>query len=189
MFIQEKFPYLFVALVGLLTWSLNNIIENTKLSPIIEYQFKTTNNGMSNLKLNNLSSSHKLKGLNFKICTDTIVNPDTFRIYPTAPASQIQRKIDTNGITKNCFSFLIEEIHPDAEFVVKFNNLKSKRNTIELASISGDQAVRIRERDFLTLLVSNQIFLNGIIFFISMILIIIYYRYLVKKQKTNEAIN
>lgn len=179
---QEKLPYLFVALVGLFVWSLNNIIENTKNSPIIEYSFKSENDSIKQLKLTNLSSSCRLEKLTFNLCStdSTLFSSNAFSnpvIKAIPPAYLLQSKIDTNTIAGKCFDFIIDEFQPNSEFIIKYHTLCENNGVLKLKS-SSKQIVRIQKHSFLTFVLRYQIIVNAIILGLSIILLIPYYFYL-----------
>ena len=183
MFIQEKFPYVFIALVGIFTWSLNNIIENTKQSPIIEYSIRSQGDSNYMLCLINLSSSDRLSNLGFKVCTNKKSKVDNFKnpsIEAVAPAFINNSNIAESKISGQCFEFKIDDFQPDNEFRINYSSLNNTGGFVRLVD-SGDQAVRIMESNWLSFSVKYQMVLNLIIIGVSLILIILYIYYLKNK--------
>ncbi|UII27911.1 hypothetical protein LVD15_05685 [Fulvivirga maritima] len=181
---RDNIPYLFVALIGILTWSLNNIIENSKQSPILEYSFRTKND-ITNLKLTNLSSAIVLTSLNFNLCLKDSSDLDSLVSEPIViaipPAYSMQKEIDSNSISERCFDFIIDEIQPNGEFIVRFRSLNRGQGILIMKS-SGGQAVRIMNWNFLTIAIKYQLIINVTVFILSIITLLIYYIYLLKKR-------
>jgi len=184
---REKAPYLFVAIVGLLTWSLNNIIENAKMSPLIEYDFRYKEDKAGQLKLTNLSSSSRLENLTFNLCsTDKAKsNENTFskaRIEAIEPAYLLQSKIAGNSISGRCFDFTIDELQPSSKFLVHYEFNSSEGEILKLKS-SGSQTVRIIESNLLTLAIRNQLSINIFLFASTLIILFLYFLLLLLKPK------
>jgi hypothetical protein len=176
---QEKIPFLFAAFIGLLTWSLNNIIENAKMSPLLEYEFLYENENAGQLMLTNLSSSSRLENLTFNLCsTDTVKSAkNTFskaRIEAIEPAYLLQSKVAPKTIAGRCFDFTIDELQPNSEFVVHYEFSSSEGELLKLKS-AGSQTVRITESNLLTLAIKNQVGLNVFLFASSLVILFLYF--------------
>ncbi|MEM8928788.1 MAG: hypothetical protein AAGC45_11335, partial [Bacteroidota bacterium] len=172
-----------VALVGLFSWSINNIIDQARLSPILEYGF--TNDGLSGqLEITNISSKSKLSNLLINVCSIDTVSSGKFRfsnpiIKAIPPAYLLESKIDSNSVATKCFDLFIKEIQPNGKFVINYQIIEDTNGILKLKR-SGNQTVRLVRRNFMTFGIKNQITLNIIIFGLCIILIIPYLVLLIK---------
>ncbi|MGM0582248.1 MAG: hypothetical protein ACQETL_16335 [Bacteroidota bacterium] len=184
---QDKIPYLIALFVGLLTWSINNIIENAKLSPLLEYEYRYEDANSGELRLTNLSSASRLANLTFNLCsTDTTQSGQNIfskaRIEAVEPAYLLQTKVAKNSIAGRCFDFTIDELQPNSKFIVHYDFTTSEGEILKLKN-SGDQTVRIVESNLLTLAIRNQLSLNIFIFASSLVILFLYFFLLVKRPK------
>ncbi|WKV12639.1 hypothetical protein [Marivirga harenae] len=184
---QDKAPFLFLALIGLLTWSLNNIIENAKLSPLVEYEFAYEDEHNGKLMFTNLSSSSRLEKLTFNLCSSDS-DQSTENIFSKAiieaiePAYLVENKIKQNSIGGRCFDFTIEEMQPNSEFVVHYEFNASEAEILKLKSSEG-QTVRIVESNMLTFAIRNQLVLNIFLFVSSLVILFLYFIVLLNRPE------
>lgn len=181
---QQNVPYLFVIIVSLFTWSLSTLVENTKLSPIVEYKITSSPDRNKQLRLINLSSSNNIKDIELKYCSlDSIENCEDIFSHVTViaapPAYVVQKRISRTNISGRCFNFTLDQFQPGNEFRIIYNSSSKAENTLRLIKTNGT-AVRLIPENVLTFMVKNQDQFLSCSFIASLIILALYSFYLNK---------
>ena len=196
MFHKKEVPYLFVLLVGIIGFFINQVLTNVKAAPIIAYNFenvvsesKTTDKVWCTIE--NISESTRFDTIRFllkypsaKAIKNKLFNPEEIPVHP-ASIGQDQNQHPKGQVDSTSITYTLINFQPQTRYILEFEILHAdvaNKDDYPFIYLDCRQSLWLEKTSFKTWFVKNQLAFNLITLLIMIILGIVYSFFLKIKE-------